>query len=115
MLDIPADRGLGFGAFDHVGHDDDASSLAKAFKHAAVTAYGTAGSEFVRRIIANEVTGEECACAEFVQRYVPARSDGQIDRAAQRLGLIAAAGDLATALGLCLGAKARRGRRRHGP
>jgi putative DNA primase/helicase len=34
----------------------------------------------------------------FVARYVPQGSDGQITRAAQRLGLIAAAGELATVL-----------------
>jgi hypothetical protein len=35
---------------------------------------------------------------DFTDSIVPAHSDGQIDRAAQRLGLIAAAGELATAL-----------------
>ena len=52
MLDIPADRNAGFGAFDHGGQDGDAGALAKAFKQAAISAYGTAGPEFVRRIIA---------------------------------------------------------------
>jgi uncharacterized protein (DUF927 family) len=98
MLDIPADRG--FGAFDHAGPDNDAGALAKAFKQAAISAYGTAGPEFVRRLIADEVTGENvrAVIAAFVAAHVPAGTDGQIDRAAQRLGLIAAAGELATAL-----------------
>jgi hypothetical protein len=38
--------------------------------------------------------------ADFTASTVPSRSDGQVDRAAQRLGLIAAAGELATAMGL---------------
>ena len=38
--------------------------------------------------------------ADFMAMTGPARSDGQIDRAAQRLGLIATAGELATAMGL---------------
>jgi putative DNA primase/helicase len=102
MLDIPGDKGEGFGAFDHGGHDGDAGALAKAFKHAAISAYGTAGPEFVRRLTATEVTGEDVRAmvADFTASTVPARSDGQIDRAAQRLGLIAAAGQLATAMGL---------------
>lgn len=102
MLDIPADRNLGFGAFDHGEPDGDAGALAKAFKHAAISAYGMAGPEFVRRLIAKEVTGEDVRAivADFTASTVPARSDGQIDRAAQRLGLIAAAGELATALEL---------------
>ena len=100
MLDIPADRG--FGVFDHAGPEDDAGALAKAFKQAAISAYGTAGPEFVRRLIDEQVTGEDVrgALAEFVAERVPAGADGQIDRAAQRLGLIAAAGELATALGV---------------
>jgi putative DNA primase/helicase len=102
MLDIPGDRLLGFGVFDNGGIDNDAGVLAKALKHTAISAYGTAGPEFVRRIIAEEVTGEEVRAmvADFTASNVPARSDGQIDRAAQRLGLIAAAGELATALGV---------------
>jgi putative DNA primase/helicase len=76
----------------------DPAKLAKVFKHAAISAYGTAGPEFVRRLIAEDVTGEDVRrmVAEFVAAFVPAGADGQIDRAAQRLGLIMAAGELAT-------------------
>ena len=100
MLDIPADRG--FGVFDHAGPDDDAGKLAKAFKQAAISAYGVAGPEFVRRLIDEQVTGDDVRglVGEFVSAHVPAGADGQVDRAAQRLGLIAAAGELATLLGV---------------
>jgi uncharacterized protein (DUF927 family) len=102
MLDIPADRGLGFGAFDNAGPDGDAAALSKRFKDAAISAYGTAGPEFVRRIIAENVTGEYLCpiIFGFIFRHVPAGADGQVDRAAQRLGLIAAAGEVATLLGV---------------
>jgi putative DNA primase/helicase len=102
MLDIPVDRGKGFGAFDHGEPDGGAGALAKALKHAAISVYGMAGPEFVRRLIAKEVTGEDVRAmvADFTASTIPSRSDGQIDRAAQRLGLIAAAGELATAMGL---------------
>ena len=104
MLDIPADRGKGFGAFDHGGSDGDAGALAKAFKHAAISDYGTAGPEFVRRIIVNgaeEVGGViRDFINAFVETNVPLGSDGQINRAAQRLGLIAAAGEYAVKLGV---------------
>jgi putative DNA primase/helicase len=100
MLDIPADRG--FGVFDHAGPDDDAGKLAKAFKQAAISAYGVAGPEFVRRLINGQVTGDDVRgqVGEFVSAHVPASADGQVDRAAQRLGLIATAGELATLLGV---------------
>ena len=100
MLDIPADRG--FGVFDHAGPDEDAAKLAKAFKQAAISAYGVAGPEFVRRLINEQVTGEDVRghVGDFVSACLPAGADGQVDRAAQRLGLIAAAGELATLLGV---------------
>lgn len=98
LLDLPADRGMGFGVFDHAGPDRDAGKLAKAFKYAAISAYGTAGPEFVRRVI-NENIDEVANIIRdmirgFIETNIPAGADGQIDRAAQRLGLIAAAGNL---------------------
>lgn len=102
LLDIPTDRGRGFGAFDHGGPEGDASALAKAIKQAATTAYGVAGPEFVRRLIAEGVSGEavRAMVSDFVTAHLPTKADGQIDRAAQRLGLIMAAGELATAMGV---------------
>lgn len=102
MLDVPAERGFGFGVFDNAGPDGDAATLAKSFKQAATAAYGTAGPEFVRRLITEDVTGEDVRAmvAKFTASTVPNGADGQLDRAAQRFGLIAAAGELATALGL---------------
>jgi len=100
MLDIPAARACG--VFDHAGPDSDAASLAKQCKLAATSAYGTAGPEFVRRVIAEDVGGDDVRAIinDFVAAEVPAGADGQVDRAAQRLGIIEAAGELATALGL---------------
>ena len=74
MLDIPAERA--FGVFDH-GPDGDAAALAKACKSAAMSAYGTAGPEFVRRLIAEGVTGDDVRSIvnDFVAAEVrPART-----------------------------------------
>jgi uncharacterized protein (DUF927 family) len=104
MLDIPAERGAGFGVFDSGGPDGDAAKLAKALKNAATSSFGTAGPEFVRRIIAQGTDEIAAAVREAIGDFVAANakpgSDGQIDRAAQRLALIAAAGELATLLGV---------------
>ncbi len=59
LLDVPAERGAGFGVFDNGGPDGDAGALAKSIKLAATSAYGTAGPAFVRRLIADGVTGED--------------------------------------------------------
>ena len=100
LLDIPARRA--HGVFDHAGPDGDAANLAKSFKQVATSAYGTAGPEFVRRLIDERVMGDDLRAfiASFLRAHVPAGADGQIDRAAHRLGLIAAAGELATDFGL---------------
>src|SRR5262245_29695124 len=49
VLDINADAGKGFGVFD-VG--DNPENLARELRQAAVNSYGTAGSAFIRAIIA---------------------------------------------------------------
>jgi putative DNA primase/helicase len=102
MLDVPADRGFGYGAFDNAGPDGDAGALAKSFKQAAIAAYGTAGREFVRRLIAEDVSGDvvRAMVADFTGSTVSAGADGQVVRAAQRFGLIAAAGELSILLGV---------------
>ena len=100
MLDIPAARA--FGVFDHAGPDDDPANLAKACKNTTQSAYGTTGPEFVRRLISDGVSGCDVRLMidDFVAAEIPGGADGQIVRAAQRLGIIAAAGELATKFGL---------------
>ena len=116
LLDIPADRGLGFGAFNNGGETGDAGVLARAIKTGASMSYGTAGPEFVRRMIMNNVNSDDVRAmiADFVKAECPPKADGQIERAAQRLGLIAAAGELAIVSTSCPGQLARRARRRLG-
>jgi uncharacterized protein (DUF927 family) len=102
LLDVPADRGMDFGVFDNGGPDGDAGELAKSIKQGAISAYGTAGPEFVRRLITDGVTGADVRklIEQFVKATVPAGADGQVVRAAQRFGLIFAAGELATTFGI---------------
>ena len=97
MLDVPVDRGFGYGAFDSPGHDNDPANLAQLFKLASSRAYGTAGPAFVRLLIEKTVSGDHgrSRVCEFVERYSPPEADGQIIRAAQRFGLLAAAGEYA--------------------
>jgi putative DNA primase/helicase len=84
LLDVPADRGAGFGVFDNGGSDGDAGELAKRIKLAASSAYGTAGPAFVRRLIADSVTGDDVRglILQFVTATIPVAADGQVERAA---------------------------------
>ena len=104
MLDVPSDRGLGFGVFDHLGSFADGASLSKALKAAAASAYGSAGPEFVRRIMekgAEKIAAEgKLAIAGFCSLVVPVGADPQIERAAERFALIGFAGELAREVGV---------------
>jgi putative DNA primase/helicase len=104
MLDLPADAGCGFGVFDGPGPLGDPARLADVIKRAAGTVYGTAGPAFLRRLVGRgdadllEMLVEHLD--DFRRRIVPGGADGQVVRAANRLGLVAAAGELAIAWGI---------------
>lgn len=102
LLNVAADRGLGFGAFDNAGPTGEVRELVKAFAEAAAENHGVAGPEFVKQFLARGETGESVrnAIDNFVRNNVGVGSAGQIERAAKRFGLIAAAGELATEFGI---------------
>jgi len=105
MLDVPADRGQGYGVFDHGGLDDDASKIADHIKKAAISNFGVAGPEFVRRLLKEDPSTLarhlSAVVDDFVRAQIPMGSDGQVIRAAQRFGLIGAAGESARSYGIC--------------
>ena len=104
MLDVPADRGLGYGCFNHVDGFSDGAALANALKAAAQTSYGTAGPAFVAGLVGlgrDQTTARVRAHMDaFERRALPVGSDGQVQRAVRRFALIVAAGALAHELGI---------------
>jgi uncharacterized protein (DUF927 family) len=101
LIDIKTDRE--YGAFDEVQGKTGAAFAADC-QGAATTHYGTAGPAFVKELIARDVTGAQVRSkvAAFVKTRLhkwPGAS-GQVERVAERFGLIAAAGELATAFGV---------------
>ena len=104
LLDIPADRGLEHGAFNSTGGFDDAGKLADALKHAAGATYGTAGPEFVARLMKGGLEKLPATAKAFIARFihtvVEQNASEQIRRAAKKFALIALAGELATKLGV---------------
>jgi uncharacterized protein (DUF927 family) len=98
LIDVPADAGKGFGLFDDPGETGSAKDLADAIKIEASTHYGTAGPAFVERVMKN--VGEvQAALKDFIATFrednLPSQADGQVQRAADCFGLVAAAGELA--------------------
>jgi uncharacterized protein (DUF927 family) len=104
LIDVPADAGAGFGVFDSCGVYGDAKALADAIKLAAQSNYGTAGPEFVRRLLVHggEDSAEKIAAAvnAFRARYAPKDADPQVQRVCDTFALIAVAGELARDLGV---------------
>jgi uncharacterized protein (DUF927 family) len=117
MIDFPADAGAGLGAFERIpGLDPNADAdargaaaarFAQQIKDAAVRYYGTAGRRYVELL-----TDKLKADPDFVRNYVRQASDGfvaaylppggasQVRSVCERFALVAAAGGLATELGI---------------
>jgi putative DNA primase/helicase len=97
LVDIPADAGKGFGVFDSGGVAGVPKALADQIKAAAQTSYGTAGPEFVRRLIADGIRSSDIKpmIDAFRNNNTPIGADGQVLRVVDRFGLVAAAGELA--------------------
>jgi putative DNA primase/helicase len=97
LVDIPADAGRGFGVFDSGGAIDDPKALADQIKAAAQRSYGTAGPEFVHRLITDGIQPSDIKAMidAFRTSNAPIGADGQVLRVVDRFGLVAAAGELA--------------------
>lgn len=102
LIDISADAGAGFGIFDQAGASGDAQLLADSIKKAARPCYGSAGPQFVRHALADDIdaTAVVQMVGAFRLKYAPQMADGQVLRVCDRFGLVAAAGELARAFGI---------------
>jgi putative DNA primase/helicase len=103
VVDIPGDAGAGLGAFEELHGFDDAGALSAHLRAAAAQQYGHAGRELLTRIAADlPAVADELGKyqKQFIAENSPASADGQVHRVANRFALVAAAGELATALGI---------------
>ncbi|MEG3176190.1 DUF927 domain-containing protein [Sphingomonas sp. RB3P16] len=103
ILDVPADAGRGMGVFERISGAETPEAFARMIKSAAAEFYGTAALAYLEEVTAlRDQVGDIIAAsvAEFGSTYVPDGADGQVERGARRFGLVAAAGELAIALGI---------------
>ncbi|MEW6262169.1 MAG: DUF927 domain-containing protein [Thermodesulfobacteriota bacterium] len=103
VLDLPADADQNLGIFEHLHGFRAASEFADQLREAAGMYHGTLARAFLERITADQAGLPEAlgqARREFHEQHVPSGASGQVARAADRFGLTAAAGSLATAMGL---------------
>jgi putative DNA primase/helicase len=103
LLDIRADT-RPYGLFDELHGHQSGAAMADAVKAAAAAHHGTAGPAFVEAWLgdpAEYAARARRSVADFKEAALKGcEPDGQVERVAARLGLIAAAGELATTFGL---------------
>jgi putative DNA primase/helicase len=103
VIDLRADAGNGIGIFEDTHGAADPASFAQRLKKAANTYYGTAARAFVAELTKDLAEAREQLAElrrSFVESFLPPGSDGQVRRVADRFALVAAAGEIATSMGL---------------
>jgi uncharacterized protein (DUF927 family) len=99
VIDIPAECNPGT-AFDG-GVGFDANEFVTTVKRETSAHYGTAGPAFVEALIDNKINRSQLRDrVDAFAHEVIAGAHGQAERVAERLGVIAAAGELAAAFGI---------------
>lgn len=104
FLDIPADAGKNLGIFENLHDFSNGSDFARYLDQKTKTYYGSPIRIFLDQIT-NYPTDELVRSIkelreDFIKELSIANADGQVKRAAYRFSLIAAAGALASALGI---------------
>ncbi|MBC2834495.1 DUF927 domain-containing protein [Gemmobacter straminiformis] len=106
LIDIESDAHT-YGVFDDLHGETSPAKFADTVRRASQTAYGTAGPAFVEYCIEIIGKGKLEVLRSAVDRYaaswvldLPSAPDGQIERVAQRLALVAISGTVATKAGL---------------
>lgn len=101
VIDLRADAGAGMGIFENTHGAADPATFAQRLKKSANTHYGTAGRAFVGALVDDLAVCREHVAdlrKRFTEAALPPGADGQVRRVADRFALVAAAGEIATAL-----------------
>ena len=105
LADIPADTGEGLGIFEELHGVSEGAEFSRMLVESTGKYFGTVGFawiEFVIRISKNpdQIKALKELQQKFVSEVVNLKVDGQVKRIASRMGLVAAAGIIATKFGL---------------
>jgi putative DNA primase/helicase len=103
MVDIPADAGNQIGIFEKLHEFSQPNTFADYLKVACDKHHGIAGDSFLSKLVFEDSlalhTKIQNLHHEFMQQ-IPEQTHGQIKRVAQRFALVAAAGEIASELGI---------------
>lgn len=103
LVEIPADAGAGLGIFENLHGLADSGMLARHLQEATARLYGSAIRAYLA-CLADKRNEMAAAVVEHRLSWVAENCrpsvDGQVERVAHRCGLVAAAGELASAMGI---------------
>jgi len=103
VVDIPADAGAGLGAFENLHGFRDGKAFSEHLNRAAMSYYGLPFRRYLELLTTDRDHFKEKASVwirRFEAEACPPHADGQVKRVANRFGLLAAAGELATEMGI---------------
>lgn len=103
MADIPADAGMGMGAFETLHSSPTGADLSRLVTAASGSYYGAVGLDWLQWLTTHAdtlKTRTRKAAADLAGQWVPHGASGQVERVAARFALVAVAGELATEAGL---------------
>jgi putative DNA primase/helicase len=103
MADIPADAGMGLGAFEELHGHAGGAAFAKHITGEAQAVYGATGRAWLEWLTTNSDSLKasiRAASNAMAAELIPKDSSGQVERVGARFALVGAAGELATAAGL---------------
>lgn len=103
LLDIPADQRTGHGAWQTLHGLPSGAAFSDAIKAGAMAHFGHAGPAFVRGLVSDPERWRKEArrlADDFARSALRDGDNGQIARAVARFGAVAAAGEIATQLGV---------------
>jgi putative DNA primase/helicase len=103
LINIPAQASTEHGLFEQIHGAESGAEFSKYLKRAALSVFGAPIRAFIA-VVANDRSRIEEKVRRltdsFVTEHVPSGASGEVLRAADRFGIVAAAGELATELGL---------------
>ncbi len=102
-IDLRADAGARMGIFEDIHGAADPATFAQGIKAAANKFYGVAARAFLAHLVSDLPAMREKVSAQrkaFLALHMRRGADGQVARVADRFAIVAAAGELATALGV---------------
>jgi putative DNA primase/helicase len=103
LLNIPADAGAGLGIFEDIHEAASARVFAERLKAAAAKIYGIPLRTFLEKWVLNweaNYKQVETFVTTFITQHLPPGAAPEVGRALRRVALVAAAGELATSMGI---------------